>query len=116
MDIQQRDYDPRESTNMAKRRSTRVKYDDDFKREALRLMAARGNRTVDDIAESLGVSSSMLHRWKQKFGQSTEAVAAPALSSEDAAELKALRKRVRELEMEREILEKATAFFAKKSR
>ena len=112
MDIQQRDYDPEESTNMAKRRNTRVKYDDDFKREAVRLMDARGSRTVDDIAESLGVSSSMLHRWKQRFGQSTEAVAAPALSSE----LKALRKRVRELEMEREILEKATAFFAKKSR
>ena len=115
MDTQQRDYDPGKSTDMAKR-STRAKYDENFKREALRLMETRGSRTVEDVAESLGVSSSMLHRWKQKFGRKARTSPAEDTESDAAAEVRALRKRLREVEMERDILKKATAFFAKENR
>ena len=116
MDTQQRDYDPRESTNMAKTRTKRSKYDDHFRREAVRLLDTRGSRTVEDVAESLGVSSSMLHRWKKKFGNGARAPADQDTEADSAAELRALRKRLREVEMERDILKKATAFFAKESR
>ena len=42
---------------MGKRR----KYTDEFKREAVRLMETRGERTVGDVAESLGVAENLLH-------------------------------------------------------
>ncbi len=92
----------------------RNKYDDNFRREAIRLLETRGDRTVEDVAASLGVSNSMLYRWKEKFG--SEATGGEAEDTGTAAELTQLRKRVRELEMEREVLKKATAFFAKESR
>ena len=99
---------------MAKKQ--RSKYDDNFRREAVRLLETRGSRSVEDVAESLGVHQSLLHRWKKKFGSSDSASQGEGQHTDTAAELRALRKRVRELEMEREVLKKATAFFAKESR
>ncbi len=90
------------------------KYDDNFRREAIRLLESRGDRTVEDVAASLGVSISMLYRWKGKFG--SDATEGGVEDTGSAAELSRLRRRVRELEMEREVLKKATAFFAKESR
>ena len=97
---------------MAKKRKN--KYDDSFRREAIRLLESRGDRTVEDVAASLGVSVSMLYRWKGKFG--SDATGDEVEGSGSTEEVSRLRKRVRELEMERDILKKATAFFAKESR
>jgi transposase-like protein len=40
---------------------------DSFKRDAVRRLIARGSKSVGEIAKELGVSSSMLHRWRQRF-------------------------------------------------
>jgi len=38
-----------------------------FKKDAVRRLIARGSKSVEEIAKELGVSSSMLHRWRQRF-------------------------------------------------
>ena len=63
----------------------------------------------DEIAKSLGIGANMLYRWKQDIEsqQSGE-----ALSEDERVELKRLRKENKNLRMEKEILKKASAFFA----
>jgi transposase len=93
---------------------------EEFKLEAVRLVLTRGDRAIADIAKSLGVGTSMLYRWCKKYGPTlagkAKGAARPSSAeSSESAELRELRKRVRELEMERDILKKAAAFFAKES-
>ena len=92
---------------MARRRPT---YSAEFKAEAIRRV-----RTTEDsllsIARDLGVTSSTLKAWVEATRPKPEV----PLTDDERAELKRLRKEVRELRMEREILKKATAFFAKQS-
>ena len=95
---------------MAKRR----KHTDDFKREAVRLMETRGERTVADVAESLGVSDGQLHDWKKKFGDVAEEVRRERGETPEQ-ELKRLRRENAQLKRDKEILKKAAAFFAKES-
>ena len=71
------------------------KYDEEFKREAVRKI--HDGQSVASVARELGCAESLLHRWKRDvFDQSSDA----------EREVLALRKRVRELEMERDILKK----------
>jgi transposase len=59
----------------------------------------------------VGIRTNQLYRWKQE----QEALkAGDRLSSDNKAELMRLRKEVKQLEMEKEILKKASAFFAKR--
>jgi transposase len=89
----------------------RKQYPEQFKKDAVRLMLARGTRTLDEVADGLGVSSSMLHRWHQKYGPD---VTRGAVRSQDEREdVERLRRRVRELEQECALLKKAAALFAK---
>jgi len=101
---------------MAKKRKgggSNRRFTEEFKRESVRLWQESG-RTQRAIASELGIGSSTLAKWATQQGvQDPVEVVDVAESAED--ELKRLRKRVRELEMEREILKKATAFFAKES-
>ena len=48
---------------MQKRKS----HPESFKKDAVRRLIARGSKSVEEIAKELGVSSSMLHRWRQRF-------------------------------------------------
>ena len=93
---------------MAKRR----KYTDDFKREAVRLMETRGERTVADVAESLGVNEGLLHDWKKRFGDVADDVRRERGETPED-ELKRLRRENAQLKRDKEILKKAAAFFAK---
>jgi transposase len=95
---------------MSKKRN---RHTEEFKREAVRLMLSRGDRTVSDVARGLGVTTGDLHRWRDKHGSSAQTKAAPAETVEQ--ENKRLRKEVERLRLEREILKKAAAFFAKES-
>ncbi len=70
------------------------KYDEDYKREALRKI--HDGQSVASVARELGVAESLLHNWKRQ---------AVETSSASEREVLALKKRIRELEMEREILE-----------
>jgi hypothetical protein len=46
----------------------RKKHTEEFKREAVRLLESRGERTIADVAASLGVAENLLHAWKRKLG------------------------------------------------
>ena len=96
---------------MAKRAKPKF-YTEDFKRDAVRLMEKRGKRTVIQIAEDLGVNERLLYDWANKFGSesSTEANAAGESLEQEVLRL---RKDNEQLRMERSILKKAAAFFAK---
>ena len=92
----------------------RRKYDASFKEEVVNMMAS--GRAVPDIARSLGVGENIIYRWRrQALGNSETAVAAPATASAQVSlsEHLALQKRLRELEMERDILKKALGIFSR---
>jgi transposase len=95
---------------MSKKRN---QHTEEFKREAVRLMLSRGERTVGDVARGIGATESDLHRWRDKYGGSVRVTA--AITETPEQEVKRLRKEVERLRVEREILKKAAAFFAKES-
>jgi transposase len=89
-------------------------YTEEFRRDAVRLMRNRGKRTVAQIADDLGVTDGMLYRWAEKLDK-----ASTAKRNEQGETLeqenRRLRKDVERLRVERAILKKAAAFFAKES-
>ena len=86
------------------------KYPDEFRRDVVR--AARASDSpVEQIARDFGVSKSALHRWLTQAD--IDDGRREGVTSEQDAELRALRKRTRELEQENEILRRAAAYFAK---
>lgn len=86
----------------------KTKYTDEFKREAVSLVIEQGY-TLGKAAASLGISDKTLQVWVRKVRDQK----AGSLSDDERAELKKLRREVRELRTEKEILKKASAFFAK---
>lgn len=80
-----------------------------FKEEAVALVTDQGY-SVAEAAESLGIRANQLYDWKAKFDASKQD---SALSDDERAELKQLRKENKTLRIEKEILKKASAFFAK---
>jgi transposase len=92
----------------------RRQFTEEFKRDAVRMMRGRGPRTVADVADDLGVSQNLLHRWAQKLDQ--DAVAKRNAEGETLdQEVRRLRKEVELLRVEKAILKKAAAFFARDS-
>ena len=88
-------------------RRPRVRYTPEFKAEAVRRVQ-QSETPIKHLARELGVSPAALHRWIK------EARPAPAkrLTADEREELITLRRQVQQLRMERDILKKATAFFA----
>ena len=84
-------------------------FTDEFKREAVRLSQESG-RTVAEIAEDLGVAKSTLSRWRRELAEQ-DLLSAP--HEDPAKELARLRRENELLRQERDLLKKATAFFAK---
>ena len=84
-------------------------YPNDFKQEAVALVTEQGYSVVE-AAASLNITDKLLYNWVAKFKQQSED---SELSKDERAELIQLRKDKKRLEMEREILKKASAFFAK---
>ncbi len=88
---------------------TKKQYSKEYKEEAVALVREQGY-SVPEAAKSLGIASNMLYRWKEQVESQLEG---KSLSEDERDELKRLRKEVKNLRMEKEILKKASAFFAK---
>ena len=91
-------------------RSRHVRYTPEFKAEALRRVQ-QSDVPIRQIAESLGVTAKTLHTWLK----ATRPAPVERLTADERTELLRLRREVHQLRQERDILKKATAFFAKQS-
>ena len=89
-------------------------YPPEYRHEAVRLVK-EGGRSVRDVAASLGVSYEALRLWIRQSDLDA-GVRKDGLTSDEREELRRLRKRVRDLEEDKVILKKATAFFAAETR
>lgn len=87
-------------------------YSKEFKREAVGLLRTSG-RSVPQLAKELGVSPQSLRTWGSQLD--IDEGRSEGLSSDEREELRRLRREVKVLAEEREILKKAAAFFAKES-
>ena len=94
---------------MTKKRSRR-RFTDEFKSETVKLVK-QSDRTMSAIATELGISAKSVGEWVRNAADSNE-----FMSEDERVELKRLRKENSELRMEKEILRKATVFFAKENR
>ena len=90
----------------------RRQYTEEFKREAVKLVGEQG-RGIAEAARSPGVHRSQVERWRGRYGRGSVSSGGGGLKGEEAEELKRLRAEVKQLRLEREILKKAAAFFAK---
>jgi transposase-like protein len=95
-----------------KQRRKRRAFAPDFKAEAVRLCGV-GDRSIGQIAADLDLTETALREWVKRAEVDGVGGTAEALSSDERAELARLRRDVKRLQMERDILKKATAFFAK---
>jgi transposase len=94
----------------------RRKYTSEYKEQAVKLSLEPGN-TVNQVAEDLGINANMLSRWRKKYDMRQNGrTPFPGSGTLRDAELAGLQRRVRELEMERDILKKAAMYFAQPPR
>lgn len=82
-------------------------FSDDFKRDAVAQITERGY-PVAEVAKRLGVSQHSLYEWKKKFSKAS----GPA-GDDKEAEIRRLKRELARVTEERDILKKATAYFAK---
>jgi transposase-like protein len=88
-------------------------FTNEFKTDAVQLCAS-GDRTIAQVARDLDLNESSLRNWITKSIESATPDSGQ-VSDAERDELKRLRKRVNELEMDRAILKKAAVFFAKEN-
>lgn len=81
------------------------KYDENFKQEALKMAKTR---SVSEVARSLGIGENLLYKWR-----SAEKSKETLVETEINAEIEGLRKQLRQVEMERDILKKALVIFGR---
>lgn len=93
----------------------RKQYSKQFKIDAVKLITEQGYK-VSEAARSLGIHEGVLRRWKnQLITDDEQAFPGHGKMSPEKEELIRLRKENKRLKMEKEILKKAAAFFAKES-
>ena len=94
----------------------RKQYSKEFKLDAISLVLDQGF-SRKEAAASLEINAQMLGRWiKESKDEDGQAFRGNGQLTPEQEEIKKLRAQVKQLEMEREILKKATAFFAKETK
>jgi transposase len=94
--------------------SKRRRFSEEFKQDAVRLVTQEGYTFVA-AAKAVGVSEQSLRHWHARLAPKPSPCGENATLDELREENKRLRKELRRAELEREILKKATAYFAKES-
>jgi transposase len=85
------------------------KYDDEFKRNVVRKVL--DGQSVSSVSREIGVNESLIHKWKRAALDNGDGIRSGA----ELAEMQVLKKRIRELEQENEILKKAALIFGRGS-
>lgn len=83
----------------------KANFSDDYKRDAVRQITERGY-PVSEVSKRLGVSTHSLYAWKKQFAE-------PSEGDDKDAEIRRLKRELLRVTEERDILKKATAYFAK---
>ena len=90
-------------------------YPEEFRRETVRLVLST-DKPMAEVARDLGINYKTLGNWVRSDKYRQERDAQPgAISENERSELRRLRSEVKELKLEREILRKAAAYFAKET-
>jgi transposase-like protein len=97
---------------MAKR--TKRTFTSEFKADAVRLCQA-GDRSITQVAKDLDLTESALRVWVARAKVEVSPSPTDVLTSAEREELQPLRRDVKRLQMERDLLKKATTFFVKES-
>ena len=87
-------------------------YPEEFRREAVELV--RQGRSIPDVAQGLGMTAQSLRNWVRQE-QLDRRERDDGLTSAECEELRELRRKVKRLEQERDILKRATALFARET-
>jgi transposase len=95
---------------MARRK--RRRFTAQFKADAVRLVMT-GGKTIAEVTKQFDLTETALREWVKRAEIDAGMGPPGALTTAERAELVELRRRVKRAEMERDILKKATAFFAK---
>jgi transposase len=94
---------------------TRRTFSKEYKAEVVTLIR-QGSKSIGAVCRDLELPETAVRRWVKQAKTDLGEGPSGALTTAEREELSDLRKRVKTLEMEREILKKATAFFAKESK
>ena len=97
-----------------KTKQKRRTFKEEFKREAVNLVVTEGY-SFRAAAEAVNVTVNSLRNWHRKYAPAPQPSGPDGTLDEYLAEIKRLRKQLKRAELEREILKKATAYFAKES-
>lgn len=93
----------------------RPNYTDEFKQDAVKLVIEQ-RYSCPEVGRRLGVAASNITRWVRQYRQDQKDLSEGGIPRKELeAEIRRLKKENKRLEMEREILKKAAAFFAKES-
>jgi transposase len=90
----------------------RIRYAPEFRRQMVELV--RAGRTPEELAREFEPTANTIRKWVEQTDQD-EGVRSDGLTTEERTELRQLRRKVKQLELEREILGKAAAWFARES-
>ena len=87
------------------------RFDRDFKMSAVKMVTEGGHKAAE-VARSLGIDAGRLYLWKKQFGDNGDKA---FVGKGHLGEMAALRRKLREVEMERDILKKAVGIFSKET-
>jgi transposase len=86
-------------------------YENDFKVMLVELLES--GRTAKELSEEYGINSGIIRRWKREFKAKSGDFSKKRDLSKEEIELKALKKELRDVKMDRDILKKAVSIFSK---